>query len=264
MTQDFETITYEVRQPGVAWVRLNRPDALNALTGTLLAELTEAFRQAGQNSAVRVLVVSGQGRAFCAGQDLRANPQAISDLKTWLTTTYRPMMMTLDNLKKPTVAMVNGVAAGAGFSLSLACDFRIASTKTRFVPAFGKIALVPDSGMSYFLPRLIGVSRALELLATGRELSGEEALQWGMVNKVVAPELLEETTQAFAQILTKTAPMAYDLTRRLFHRSAGLDLLGALTLEEDFQGECGASADFQEGLTAFEQKRPPEFKGINS
>lgn len=261
MEQNFETILYDVRAPGVAWISLNRPDALNAFTGTMLSELTAAFRVAADSDAVKAVVVTGQGRAFCAGQDLRANPQAINDLKSWLAQTYRPMMMTLDNLKKPTVAMVNGVAAGAGFSLAIACDFRITSTKARFVPAFSRIGLVPDSGMSYFLPRLIGVSRAMELLATGRELAAEEAQNWGMVNRVAAPEALLETTQAFVEALTKSAPLAYQLTRSLFHRGATVDLMSALTLEEDFQGECGASDDFQEGLAAFEQKRTPQFKG---
>lgn len=264
MTQNatnFENIVYEMAAPGIARVTLNRPDALNAFTGPMLAELTEAFKQAGQVSEVRCLMVTGAGRAFCAGQDLRANPNAIKDLKNVLETTYRPMLAALEALKKPTIAMVNGVAAGAGFSLSLACDFRVASAKAKFVPAFGKIALVPDSGMSYYLPRLIGVSRALELVGTSRDLTGEEALAWGLANRVAPPEQLEEVTLAFANQLAQAAPLAYALTREMFHRTARLDLTGALTLEEEFQGQAGASEDFKEGLAAFEEKRPPKFKG---
>jgi 2-(1,2-epoxy-1,2-dihydrophenyl)acetyl-CoA isomerase len=260
MANDYEAILYDV-QNGIARVTLNRPDALNALTGTLLDELTQAFKAAKADENVRVLVITGAGRGFCAGQDLRANPESMTDLKNWLESTYRPMLGALDDLKKPSVAAVNGVAAGAGFSLALACDFRIATTKTKFVPAFGKIALVPDSGMSYFLPRLIGMSRALEIVATNRDVNGETALQWGLVNRLCQPEELDATVSEFAGQLAAVAPMAYEKTRRLFHRSSGLDLPGALTLEEEYQGQCGSSADFKEGLNAFEQKRSPQFRG---
>lgn len=265
MTQNatrFENILYDVNEGGVARVTLNRPDALNAFTGPMLAELTAAWQQAAQDEAVRCMVVTGAGRAFCAGQDLRANPDAVNDLKNVLETTYRPMLIALEALKKPTIAMVNGVAAGAGFSLTLACDFRVASQKAKFVPAFGKIALVPDSGMSYYLPRLVGLSRALEVLATGRDITGDEAMAWGLVNRVCPPEQLEETTAAFATQLAQAAPLAFSLTRQLFHRAPGLDLAGALTLEEEFQGQAGSSADFREGLAAFEQKRTPRFRGF--
>ncbi len=264
MPQDatkFENILYEMAAPGVARITLNRPDALNSFTGTMLAELTQAWQEAAQDQAVRCVIVTGAGRAFCAGQDLRANPEAITDLKTWLETTYRPMLTALEALKKPTIAMVNGVAAGAGFSLTLACDFRVASLKAKFVPAFGKIALVPDSGMSYYLPRLIGLSRALELVGTSRDLSGEEALAWGLVSRVASLDQLEETTLALAGQLAQAAPMAYALTREMFHRTATLDLAGALALEEASQGQAGASEDFKEGLAAFEQKRAPKFMG---
>ncbi len=257
----YETILYEMSGPGVARLTLNRPDALNAFTGLMLAELTLALKKAVTDETVRCLIVTGAGRAFCAGQDLRANPESITDLKTWLETTYRPMLTALEALKKPTIALVNGVAAGAGFSLSLACDFRVASTKARFVPAFGKIALVPDGSMSYYLPRLVGLSRALEIVGTSRNLTGEEALAWGLVNRVAPPETLEETTMTLAGQLTQASPLAYALTRQMFHRSANLDLTGALAQEEEFQGRAGASEDFKEGLAAFEGKRAPRFTG---
>jgi 2-(1,2-epoxy-1,2-dihydrophenyl)acetyl-CoA isomerase len=257
----FENILYEVKPEGSAWITLNRPEALNSFTGVMLGELAQAFGLAAQNDGVRVVVITGAGRAFCAGQDLRANPEAIQDLRNWLASTYRPMLTVLQALKKPSVAVVNGVAAGAGFSLSLACDFRVASSKARFVPAFGKIALVPDSGMSHFLPRLIGFSRALELLSLNRDLTGEEAYTWGLVNRVCPPEQLVEVTGELAGQLAQASPLAYALTRELFQRSPGLDLAGALSLEEDFQGQAGASADFKEGLAAFEEKRLPRFRG---
>ena len=260
-TPEFENILYAVKPDGLAWLTLNRPDALNSFTGTMLGELAEAFRQAGQDERVRVVVITGAGRAFCAGQDLRANPDAIGDLKTWLKTTYRPMLMALQDLKKPTVAMVNGVAAGAGFSLALACDFRVASAKARFVPAFGKIALVPDSGMSHNLPRLIGYGRALELLSFSRDLTGEEALAWGLVNRVCPPDQLSDLTGELAGQLAQISPLSFSLTKDLLQRSPFVTLNEALGLEEVSQGQAGSSADFKEGLAAFEEKRPPRFSG---
>ncbi len=257
----FENILFEVKPDGLAWLTLNRPDALNSFTGKMLGELAEAFQQAGQDQQVRVVVITGAGRAFCAGQDLRANPDAIGDLKTWLKSTYRPMLMALQDLKKPTVGMVNGVAAGAGFSLALACDFRVASAKAKFVPAFGKIALAPDSGMSYNLPRLIGYGRALELLSLGRDLNGEEAFAWGLVNRVCPPDQLLDQTGELAGQLAQAAPLSFSLTKDLLQRAPNLTLNEALGLEEAAQGRAGSSADFKEGLAAFEEKRPPRFSG---
>lgn len=257
----FENILYEVNPDGLAWITLNRPEALNSFTGVMLGELAQAFRQAGKDEAVRVVIITGAGRAFCAGQDLRANPQAIQNLHHWLATTYRPMLLALQAIKKPTIALVNGVAAGAGFSLTLACDFRVASTKAKFVPAFGKIALVPDSGMSHFLPRLIGLSRSLELLGLSRDLTSEEAYAWGLVNRVCEPEQATEVTTELAGQLAQASPLAFSLTRELFQRSPNLDLPSALAIEEEFQGWAGASADFKEGLAAFAEKRNPRFTG---
>lgn len=257
----FENILYEVRPGGLAWITLNRPDALNSFTGVMLGELAAAFKEAQRDEAVRVVIITGAGRAFCAGQDLKANPDAIKDLKTWLETTYRPMLLALQALKKPTIALVNGVAAGAGFSLTLACDFRVASNRAKFVPAFGKIALVPDSGMSHYLPRLIGLSRSLELLGLSRDLTADEAYNWGLVNWVTTPELITEITTGLALQLAQASPLAFSLTRELFQRSPNLELSDALALEEEYQGRAGASADFKEGLAAFAEKRNPRFSG---
>ena len=261
VAQTFESIIYDMAGPGIARITLNRPESLNAFTGQMATELTQAWQQAGADEAVKCVIVTGAGRAFGAGQDLRANPDALTDLKSWLATVYRPMLAALKSVKKPTIAMVNGVAAGASFSLTLACDFRIASTKAKFVPAFGKIALVPDCGMTYYLPRLIGLSRALELLGTGRDVQGEEALQWGLVNRISPPEQLEETTLAFANSVAGVSPLAYSLTRQLFVDNADGNLMTALAREEEAQGRAGNSQDFKEGMAAFEQKRPPQFTG---
>lgn len=257
----FQNIQYEVKKDGVAWLTLSRPDSLNSFTGEMLSEMAAVFHQAQQDEKVRVVVITGSGRAFCAGQDLRANPDAINDLKTWLKTTYRPALMALQDLAKPTVAMVNGVAAGAGFSLALACDLRVASARARFVPAFGKIALVPDSGMSLNLPRLIGYGRALELLTLSRDLTGEEAFAWGLVNRVCPPDELLDKTNELAGQLAHVAPLAFAHTKDLLQRAPLLTLNEALGLEEAAQGRAGSSEDFKEGLAAFEEKRSPRFSG---
>ncbi len=257
----FTTILYAVSDDGVARVTLNRPQAFNAFTGDMLQELAQAFRAATQDARVRAVVVTGAGRAFCAGQDLRANPDALKALKPWLETMYRPMLQALAAVKVPTVAAVNGIAAGAGFSLTLACDYRIASTAAKFVSAFGKIGLVPDCGMSHFLPRLVGLGRAMEIIGLNRDLTGEEALEWGLAHRVCAPEELEQVTQAFAGQLAQVSPLAFSLTRELLARSPSSTIAEALTLEEQCQGKAGASADFQEGLAAFEARRPAKFSG---
>ena len=257
----FETIVYDVNAQGVARVTLNRPQAFNAFTGEMLRELARAFRQAAQDAQVRAVVITGAGRAFCAGQDLRANPDALKALKPWLETMYRPMLQALATVKTPTLAMVNGIAAGAGFSLTLACDFRVASSAAKFVSAFGKIGLAPDCGMSHFLPRIVGLGRALEILGLNRDLSGEEALQWGLANRVCAPEQLEQVTNALATQLAQVSPLSFALTRELLWRSPNLTLPAALVLEEEFQGRAAASADFQEGLAAFEARRLAKFSG---
>jgi 2-(1,2-epoxy-1,2-dihydrophenyl)acetyl-CoA isomerase len=171
------------------------------------------------------------------------------------------MLQALNTLGKPSIAMVNGVAAGAGMSLALACDFRVASEKAKFVTAFAKIALIPDSGMLYHLPRLVGMGRAQELISLSRDLNAAEALEWGLVTRVAAPDVLETRTLELAQTLASSATLAFKLTRDILHQSLDLDLAGVLGLEENGQDIAGASEDFKEGLAAFEAKRPPTFKG---
>lgn len=257
----YENILYDVPAPGVAKITLNRPDALNAFTPTMVREITKALQVAKDAAEVRAVIITGAGRAFCAGQDLKATPEAVNDVSNLLKTTYRPMLETLGTLGKPTLAMVNGVAAGAGMSLSIACDFRVASEKAKFVTAFAKIALVPDSGMIYNLPRLVGLGRAQELISLNRDLTAKEALDWGLVTRVAAPEELEATTMQIATQLATSATYAFSLTRQMLHQSFELDLDRVLKLEETNQGLAGTSADFKEGVAAFEAKRLPNFKG---
>lgn len=258
---NFEQILYENPAAGVAKITLNRPDALNSFTPKMISELRQALQSAKDDQQIRAVIITGAGRAFCAGQDLKATPEAVNDLESLLKSTYRPMLQTLNSLGKPVIAMVNGVAAGAGMSLTLACDFRVASLKAKFVTAFAKIGLVPDSGMGYALPRLIGIARAQELITLGRDLTAEEALQCGLVTRVAAPEELEATTLQLAEQLAKSATYAFALTRQILHQSYDLDLNGVLELEEINQAKAGNSEDFKEGIAAFEAKRPPMFKG---
>jgi len=257
----YQSILYEMATPGVAKIVLNRPDALNAFDGKMQQEVTQALRIAKDAAEVKVVVITGAGRAFCAGQDLVASPASLTDIENWLRTMYRPMLQALDTLGKPSLAMVNGVAAGAGMALAIACDFRVASTKAKFITAFAKIGLVPDSGMSYNLPRLVGVGRAQEMLSLGRDLTADEAINWGLVTRVAAPEELEARTLEMANYLANSPLLAYKMTRSMLHQSLDLSLDEALTLEEKNQGIAGSSHDFHEGIAAFQTKRAPVFKG---
>ncbi len=256
----YENILYDLPAPGVAKVTLNRPDRLNAYTNPLLSELADAFRQAKADENVRVVIVTGAGRGFCAGQDLAANT-AEMDFEKGLKEYYRPMILALADLGKPSIAMVNGAAAGAGMSLALACDFRIAAQNAKFVTAFAGIALVPDAGMSYHLPRLVGLARAQEMITFNRPVGADEALSIGLVTKIAPADQLEATTLAFAGQLVNIPTVAFALTRQMLHRSFDLDLSGALAQEEKNQPIAGATADFMEGIRAFMEKRAPQFKG---
>lgn len=257
----FKQVVYENPATGVAKIILNRSDALNSFTPKMISELQQALQAAKEDVEIRAVIITGAGRAFCAGQDIKSTPDAINNIESLLRNTYRPMLQILNSMGKPTIAMVNGVAAGAGMSLTLACDFRVASQKAKFVTAFAKIGLVPDSGMNYTLPRLIGLGRAQELISLGRDLTADEALQWGLVTRVAAPEELEATTMQLAEQLAKSATYAFALTRQILHQSFDLDLNGVLQLEETSQAKAGASEDFKEGVAAFEAKRTPVFKG---
>jgi 2-(1,2-epoxy-1,2-dihydrophenyl)acetyl-CoA isomerase len=258
-----ETVIYESKD-GVATITLNRPDVLNALNDTIAEEITKSLQHANADRDVRCIVLTGAGRAFCAGADLKpledlyANGTA-GPLGDILRERYNPMIDPLINADKPTIAAVNGVAAGAGASLALACDFRIASDKARFFQAFIKIGLVPDSGACFFLPRLVGTQKALELAMLGDIVDAEEALRIGLFNKVVPHDSLMSEANDLAQRLAKGPTRAYALTRRAILFGAVNDLRQTLDLEADLQQELAMSADHMEGVTAFLQKREPAF-----
>jgi 2-(1,2-epoxy-1,2-dihydrophenyl)acetyl-CoA isomerase len=257
----FEALRYEVAD-GVATITLDRADALNAFDRRLKRELLEAIRAAGRDPAVRVVILTGAGRAFSAGQDLRERqaPDA-PPLATVLRDEYNPLILAMRRLEKPIVGAINGVAAGAGASIAFACDLRIAAEAASFILAFGRIGLVPDSGASWFLPRLVGPAIAAELALTGDPLAADDALRRGLVNRVVPAESLMDEARALAARLAAGAPRALALTKRALDRSQEAGLEEALANEAFLQGIAGSTRDHAEGLAAFVEKRPPRFRG---
>ncbi|MGQ9692917.1 MAG: enoyl-CoA hydratase-related protein [Thermaceae bacterium] len=247
------------RADGVLILALDRPE-VNALTSDLLLALEERLEEAGQGPEVRAVILTGKGRAFSAGQDLREFEGQPPDYEGHLRK-YNRVVEALVNLGKPTVAAINGAAAGAGLSLALAADFRIASEAATFTTAFTRIGLVPDSGMSFFLPRLVGYAKALELILLSPRLSAQEALGIGLVHKVVAGERLMEEALNLAKTLAEGPTLALGLAKKALLESHRLSLEAALALEAVLQGQAGQSLDHEEGVRAFLEKRPPRFQG---
>jgi 2-(1,2-epoxy-1,2-dihydrophenyl)acetyl-CoA isomerase len=246
----------------VATLTLDRADALNSLTVPLKEELLATFRRLGRERDVRAIVLTGAGRAFCAGQDLRERLEpGAAPLATELRERYNPIILAMRTIEKPIVGAINGVAAGAGASLAFACDIRIAAEGASFLLAFGRIGLVPDSGATWFLPRLVGPAKAAELALTGESLSAADAERFGLVAKVVASESLLEESRALAMRLASGAPRAIALTKRALNRSWDATLQESLEYEAWLQGIAGATDDHREGLAAFVERRPPRFSG---
>ncbi len=255
------TIHYDVAD-SIAVITLARPNALNALDRTMKDELLATIRGAGRDRAVRVVILTGAGRAFSAGQDLRETfggnePTLAEELRA----RYNPLILTIRRLGKPVIAAVNGVAAGAGASLAFAADLRLASDGATFVLAFGRVGLVPDSGSTWFLPRLIGPARAAELMFTGDPLPADEAARLGLVSRVVPGESLMDEARALAGRLATSAPLAMAMTKRALARAQEVRLEDALAYEASLQGIAGRSADHREGVMAFMDKRTPRFTG---
>jgi 2-(1,2-epoxy-1,2-dihydrophenyl)acetyl-CoA isomerase len=254
------------REGAVEWITLNRPDRLNALTAAMSGELEEAFKNAGQNEKVRCVVLTGEGRGFCAGQDLTEFEAAYRagdrpDIAEHLRTSYHRMIPVVVRTPKPVIAAINGVAAGAGLSLALACDIRVASEEARFTQAFVKIGLIPDSGGSYLLPRAVGYPKALELSITGDLIDASSALDIGLVSRVVPAASFRDDVAALASRLASMPTLAISSTKALLQRSLDLSLDEALDQEAVAQAKMGQTHDHVEGVNAFVEKREPRFEG---
>lgn len=255
------TVRSEI-EAGIATITLDRPEALNALTIAMKVELLAALRAVARDRSVRAVVLTGAGRAFCAGQDLkeRLEPDP-TPLAVEVRERYNPIVRAMRAMPQPIVGAINGVAAGAGASLAFACDLRVVAEGASFVLAFGRIGLVPDSGASWFLPRLVGPAKAAEMALLGSSLSAADAERFGLVVKVVPAEILADEARTIATRLAELAPRALAQTKRALERSWSVGLDDALEDEAYRQGIVGASTDHAEGLAAFIDKRPPRFTG---
>jgi 2-(1,2-epoxy-1,2-dihydrophenyl)acetyl-CoA isomerase len=258
---DFQFLKYGVDR-GVATITLNRPEVYNALNDGITFELQDALKAAGKDDQVRAIVLTGQGKAFCSGQDLKAVAgQEQRSFMESLNRRYNPIVRSMRGLPKPIVGKVNGVAAGAGCSLALACDIIVASADASFIEVFINIGLVPDSGSSYFLPRLVGMAKAFELCALGTRVKATEALEWGMVNKVVPADQLDAAVQEYTDYFVAAPTRAIGLIKKMLNKSATATLEEMLEYETYSQEIAGSTHDYREGVNAFLEKRKPAFLG---
>ena len=250
---------------GVETITLNRPEKLNALNPEMHAQLRAALERATDDAQIRALLITGAGRGFCTGQDLAERDVSAGaapiDLSVSLGSHYNPLVRRLRALPKPIVCAVNGVAAGAGANLALACDIVIAARSATFVQAFARLGLVPDSGGTFFLPRLIGTARAMGLALLAEPLSAERAEQWGLIWKALDDERLADEARALARLLASGPTKGYGLLKKALYASAGNSLDAQLDLERDLQRDAGFSEDYREGVSAFKEKRAPRFTG---
>lgn len=247
---------------GICTITLNRPDVLNAFNERLLTELHDALKSAEQDPGVRCLVLTGAGRAFCSGQDLKSHTGTERrSLRESLLKRYNPIIRRMHTMDKPIIGMINGVAAGAGCSLALACDMRIASDQASFIEVFIRIGLVPDSGSHWFLARLVGLGKAFELASLGDKIEAAEAERIGLVNRVVPHADLEKVTMEYARRFAKAPTKAIGLIKRGLNKAASSDLEAVLEYESYLQEIASLTDDHREGLTAFLEKRPPNFRG---
>jgi 2-(1,2-epoxy-1,2-dihydrophenyl)acetyl-CoA isomerase len=255
----YETILFE---PGpVARITLNRPDRLNSFTAHMHEELRDALANLGE---ARVLVLTGAGRGFCAGQDLNDRavaPGQVVDLGTTVETSWNPLVRTLTALPQPVIARVNGVAAGAGANIALACDIVVAARSAKFIQSFSAIGLIPDSGGTWVLPRVVGQARALGLALTGEPLSAENAEEWGMIWKSVDDEDLDASVDAIAKKLASLPPLGLAEIKKMIRSSWAHTLDQELNHQRDAMRHLGFTEDYREGVAAFLEKRQPTFKG---
>ena len=269
MTTATESIDLEIRN-GVAWLTINRPDRLNALTGEMTVRLADMVHELGENDEARCVVLTGAGRAFCAGADMggmasrvqgdqpRRSPE---EARRNFKHTQR-LILGLNSIEKPVIAMVNGDAVGAGFDIACACDLRVASTSARFMVAFTRIGLVPGWGGTWLMPRLIGIPKSLELLYTGDFFSAEDALRCNFVNAVHPPEELLSGTTALAERIAAGPPISMRLNKLQVFKGLEMSLEAALKFNAVTETITLSSADHREGVTAFREKRPAQYTGL--
>lgn len=257
----YETILFEVNN-GIATLTLNRPDVFNAFNEQQSFDVLDALKRTEKDKSIRVLIITGAGKAFCSGQDLKSIAGSRNrSLSESLYKRYNPMIRAIRNLPVPVICRLNGVAAGAGCSLALACDMIVASETASLIEVFVGVGLVLDSGSSYFLPRLVGSARAFELSTMGTKVSASQAFEWGMVNRVVKPEQLDAETLGIAEYYAKAPTKAIALMKKMLNRSFHSDLDTMLQYEAYCQEIAGRTSDYREGVSAFNEKRRPEFKG---
>lgn len=257
----YETILYEVND-GIATLTLNRSDVFNAFNEQQSFDVLDALKKTEKDKSIRVLIITGAGKAFCSGQDLKSiagsQNRSLSDS---LYKRYNPMIRALRNIPIPVICKLNGVAAGAGCSLALACDFIVASEVATLIEVFIHVGLVLDSGSSYFLPRVVGSNRAFELSTMGGKVSAMQALEWGMINRVVKHEELDAETQKIAAFYAQAPTKAIALIKKMLNKSFHSDLETMLQYEAYCQEIAGRSDDYKEGVSAFNEKRKAAFKG---
>lgn len=247
---------------GVCELRMNRPEVFNSFNKSMALALQKALDDCVDNDEVRAIVITGEGKAFCAGQDLaEATDPNGPELQSIVREHYNPIIKKIREIEKPVIAAVNGVAAGAGANIALACDVTFAKESASFIQAFSKIGLIPDSGGTFFLPRIVGMQKALALMFTGDKVGAKEAESMNMIYKSVEDEQFEETVNAFAAKLAKMPTKGLGLTKKAVNASWSNDLNAQLDVEEKLQTEAGSTHDFNEGVASFLEKRKPGFTG---
>ncbi len=255
-----DILLYDVTN-GIATITLNRPDTYNAFNDALSFQFIDVLKQVRKDPAVRVIVLTGAGKAFCSGQDLKDVQGKKRSLGESVEKRYNPTVRLITGIEKPFICRMNGVAAGAGASIALACDYVIASSTAKMVWAFANIGLVLDSGSSYFLPRLVGRQKAFELATLGDKITSHQAFELGLVNQVVAPEELDNAVQVIAERYAKAPTKAIGLIKRTLNRSFNSSIDDILEMEKHGQEIAGRTDDYKEGVLAFNEKRTPVYRG---
>jgi 2-(1,2-epoxy-1,2-dihydrophenyl)acetyl-CoA isomerase len=258
----YKTIIYSA-QNGIGIITLNRPEVFNSFNEELSAEFIDALKKTSKDESIRVLIISGNGKAFCSGQDLKdvQNYTGKRSLSDSVVRRYNPMILAIREMAKPVICKLNGVAAGAGASLALACDIIVASETASLIEVFSNVGLVPDSGSSFFLPMLVGYNKAFELITLASKISAAEAKSLGIVYQVVAAEQLDNAVNELAQRYASGPTKAYGMAKKMLNKAYSSNLADMLQYEAYCQEIAGNSEDYQEGVTAFVEKRKPQFKG---